>query len=394
MNERENADAMEALRRWPIACRTVVSLESVAGGFSGSSVFCVRHHGEATWALKRWPQQVSPQRVAQVHRLQMTARQQGCYLVPQLAINDQGGTIVASNENIWELATWIDGVPLARDASPVQVARGAFAIAMFHQSLHDCGSMPRLRRSDKPDLPFEFGTDEIISPAVTARWERIQQLTSELRDVSSRPECLWPNAELTRAISEARALLRTRWEAFAAEALRKLEPWLRRPVHSEWILGDVHRDHIFFSGKTLFAGRTRLDSNMPQVDVPLAAEIPFVGADTLREASGLLDFDALRKDSPAADLARWGASFQASKSREPGDRAAYIGSLVAEYSKIRPFSDQDRRLAEQLVAVAPWINLGNWVCWLVLGTRIFQNNADTIASRISELVDSCDGLWD
>ena len=111
--------------------------------------------------------------------------------------------------------------------------------------------------------------------------------------------------------------------ATAAEQLLPLQPAIR----------DIHHDHVLFTGD---------------------------------EVTGIIDFGAMRIDTPLTDIAR------------------LVGSLVADdgearnfaldaYSQIRPLSGSDRRLIDLLDASNVVLGALNWLRWLYIERRQFEN---------------------
>ena len=71
-------------------------------------------------------------------------------------------------------------------------------------------------------------------------------------------------------------MVKRKWDEVSCQIARSLSQYAERNVHTQYVLRDVHREHILFSKG---------------------------------QPAGLIDFDAVRVDTPSTDLARWVASF-------------------------------------------------------------------------------------
>ncbi|MBW8885212.1 MAG: phosphotransferase [Planctomycetia bacterium] len=108
---------------------------------------------------------------------------------------------------------------------------------------------------------------------------------------------------------------------------------------------DVHHDHVLFTGE---------------------------------EVTGLIDFGAMRIDTPLADVAR------------------LVGSLVGDdhearqfacdaYSELRPLSEADRRLIDVLDETGVVLGALNWLIWLYIEHRD-MGPVGPIVKRLNELL--------
>jgi Ser/Thr protein kinase RdoA (MazF antagonist) len=83
--------------------------------------------------------------------------------------------------------------------------------------------------------------------------------------------------------------------------------------------------------------------------------------------SAFIDFDALRIDTPATDLARLLGSVQLelAPSQWQSQRVALWNEVLAAYREICPLSDADEMLTRRLVEISPLLTLANWAIWVV-----------------------------
>src|SRR5438270_374303 len=84
----------------------------VGGGYSGADVWKGLAPDGSAVALKAWPADTTPDRVRTVHGWQAAAAE--LPFVPRLVPAPAGGTFVDFGERLWELSTWLVGVPDAR----------------------------------------------------------------------------------------------------------------------------------------------------------------------------------------------------------------------------------------------------------------------------------------
>ncbi len=336
------------------------SVDQIPAGFSGAAVFrCTDSRGDS-YALKRWPMGTSPDRVREVHYVVSQARQFGCELLPHLVPASATSTIVMNENECWEMSLWIAGETIAFDAAPSLVAEGAAAIASFHRATAS------IKQASFSNVAWPYpSTNRVSSPAIVARLRRLEQLQVEVPQalVTVLPTGL--STQLAGAVEKARGLLRERWLFTAPELCRELNSRLAYTVVTQYVLRDVHREHILFSANGRFASNGIVD-----------------GSGLLRPRA-IIDFDAIRFDCPSVDVARWIGSFRDIS----GAQHRLLDAAVAGYRQDWRFSEDQIVLARTLLRVSPWVNLGNWVVWIVLGTRTFENDELAIAGRISDLVD-------
>ncbi len=328
----------EILAHWKVT-RESVSLESVPSGLSGARVYRCRKSKDQSFALKRWPIATSSERVHFVHRVVSLARLRGCQLIPQLHITDRGSTVFTCQRECWELSDWVSGMPLQRTASDDHISAGVAAIASFHQATF------ALRADSAPT----------VSAAIIARMKRLVELDHELPQAFVQPLPPELAPRLAEVVQLAREILRQHWTTRRLRIQRDLNRWADQTVANQDVLRDVHREHILF------------------VPSELGSQIP----------SAIIDFDAVRADSPAVDLARWVGSFSSIPARSDD----LLTAAAAEYRRHWRLNDMQCDLARTLIDTSCWINLANWVTWTVLRTRTFDDAELAAGNRMSELVD-------
>lgn len=317
----------------------IVSAQAMVPGMSGASVYQCQLATGQRLALKRWPDGTSRSRIEEVHRVMAQARQCGCQLVPSLTVipgSSGSGTLFTVDQAHYELSQWMPGIPADADASLDAIRRGAAVIADFHRSIGSLGVIHQ------------------PPPAVQARLSRLKQLETKLPEALGSIE-RWPvPAEIASAINDAARLLRWNWDQARQRMTRSLGVYTDRPMSTQYVLRDVHRDHVLFDHD----------------GVP----------------TGLIDFDAVRVDTPATDLARWVGSFLDGRS----DAESVWRSALAGFGQQNLFNDWGQSelndFAKALSFSTTWISLANWMVWVVCEERTFRSGGQIISRRISELV--------
>ena len=270
--------------RFPAALRDAIGgpsatvLESVPPGMSGGRVYRCVHPSGARFAVKRWPAGTSPERVAEAHRVMRFAREAGCGIVPAVPAVGVSGPVFHEGDEVWDVVEWMPGQPLAADAAPEAVGSGAAAIAQFHR-----GVRPLVERVEIP-LAVRSRQERLhrlrdLIPVLLSRpapTESSLDAFARRRDGSADPRVEPDRSLLAKTLVEGRELLRDSWDDVSVRIGTVFSPARDLPRRVQTVLRDVHREHLLF------------------VD---------------HSVSGLIDFDAVRVDTPATDLARWVCRF-------------------------------------------------------------------------------------
>ena len=336
-----------------------------------------------TYAVKRWPPATTAARVLDVHRVLLGGRQNGCRFLPAYQPGGDGETVIRDRTGIWEVAEWMPGEPLNAQASATEIEAGASAIAYFQRSV------------------LSFGAKLQPPPAVLARLQRVAELKPKMAAICDFPDFhgwgLGPtesgkmtaeSVRLAEAVRAARSLMAEHWSLVAERIRVDLSRYRQRSLATQFVLRDIHRDHLLFrDGKV----------------------------------TGMIDFDALRVDTPTTDLSRWVMGFLAPEpspapepSLAPEPRGDFPGharlseprpqrltdtdtsrfdrrrhevwaAALAGFRQVSPFSNEEARLARSLLFSSVWISLANWLGWLVLEQRVFKADPGVVANRIGDL---------
>ena len=337
------------------------TLSRVSQGLSGGTVYrCSTNNG--SFALKCWPAETTGQRVDEVHHVQRYAGEQLSRdnrftfkqlgqsfhpLVPKLS--DLGGNQyrLTLADRHFDLSTWMPGaafreptVLAAGDAesaiasvsgleNPLSITSaikaGAAAIARFHQATVDLGS--------------EF----LPAPAVIRRLKRLEELRQEL------PLALANAYRLTGPAKVAAEHLTQHWHRMQRDSEAVLRIWELKPVTLQWVLRDVHREHVLFEND---------------------------------EVSGIVDFDAVRRDTVATDLARWVGSFA-----ESGFSPELLwDAAITGYASVREISPCEQRLSGAIEQASWYIHLANWVTWIADESQNFPGGMVSAQRRVTALL--------
>ena len=286
-----------------------------------------------------------------------------------------GKETVLRSEGTWDLMDWLAGESLSPDATPQFAEAGAAAIASFHRAT------------------ASLGTSTQVAPAVMSRLKRLRELDDVMPEAlrgeaSSRLPGQTATPRLIDALCLAQSILRPNWRSVAARISHLMNQHVERPTSTQLVLRDVHRDHVLFAHPPTKGGPSTRDGistgGRPSVDKrPSFTPHP--------EVSGLVDFDAIRVDSPAADMARWAGSFLVSRQ----DPEPLWQSVLAGFQRQTPSRSQSDgeallELAKDLHFATKWISLANWVAWLVVEHRRFPGGEDTVSARILEWAQMCE----
>jgi Ser/Thr protein kinase RdoA (MazF antagonist) len=347
MMEASNFLAAKAVAQF-LGGQSCESIRRITQGLSGGAVYrCVTRRGD--FALKRWPDQTSSERIAEVHRVQKFVSQ-AMPIVPQLQellsteLNldpkfSGGKTCLELQGARFDLATWMPGKSFGErlhasmpESEVLRAVRlGMSAIAQFH------------RRSE------QWGPIDRVAPAVLRRWDRLNELKTEL------PEALRSESQLRGPAKRATDLLANQWRQFHHFSESQLRPWLTRVVPTIWVLRDVHREHILFEGG---------------------------------QVTGMVDFDAVNQDTRATDLARWVGSFA-----DFGNSTSHLWTAAIEgYTQQHTISPCEQELAGAIEEASWFIHLANWVIWTTKSSREIPGGLEAAERRIECLLrrnDAC-----
>jgi Ser/Thr protein kinase RdoA (MazF antagonist) len=320
----------------------VVSAQSVPPGMSGASVFQCQLASGDQFALKRWPDGSARARIEEVHSV-IKRSGETCSLIP--SVQNLGDPKNGSPQSVfthagahWDSLKWMPGPVAASDASLQQIQDGARAIAQFHASVR-C-----------------LGVGRQPPPAVHSRLKRIRELDPLIPQVLHWAGKLEPQTppEIAGVVLDACHLLQWKWKEVRARIHRNLVQYEDQHVHTQYVLRDVHREHILHCDGQI---------------------------------SGLIDFDSVRVDTPSTDLARWVGSFLIGRPDAGIVWEAAVAGFRRENTLITGSEMEfDPKMAKDLCFATTWISLANWLVWILREKRAFPAGPKAVVSRLRELI--------
>ena len=298
-----------------------------AGGFSGAEFWKISV-GPTEYCLRRWPHgKPNRSQADMIYSTLEYVRQHSdlplAFPIPTV----HGEPMCRAGDANWELSLWMPGKPIAETKiNDDQLRAAARALAEFHNTTSLLSQQQR------------------ASPAIDLRCTMIDRLwAAQLEQLQS-----------TQVVSDVvdigvKKMLLEQFR-YQAHALRQQLELLRSvPVFQIPIFGDVWSDHVFFKND---------------------------------EVSGIVDFGAMKLESPCLDIARLFGSY-ADYSSEALPRG------ISYYGEFRELNDLDRSLIK-LYDRGYLILAGiQWLIWLELEQRVFSDN-ESVRQRLHRLVRRCD----
>ncbi|MBI5756995.1 MAG: phosphotransferase [Planctomycetales bacterium] len=294
------------------------------GGFSGARLwrvevpagsFCLRAVSAAMWEVSR---------LRGLHRLLKHVFNAGVTAVSVPVAAESGATVVELGGHLWQLEPWLPGVSdFDRHPTDDRLTAAMVCLARWHRAAE------RFEATDS-ERPWFAKAAAAPSPAVIERRQRIREWSAaRCDDVERRLANLdWPDF---RALGQRLLQL---FRVHAEPVARDLEIARDIAVPLQPCLRDIWHDHVLFTGN---------------------------------EVTGLIDANACRTESVAADIAR------------------LLGSLVADdrlrwrfaidvYHSVRPLSLSELGLIEILDHSGVLLNGLTWLEWICLDHRPFEDS--------------------
>lgn len=327
------------LDRW-FPDQRIVSIESVGGGLSGASVWQVAVAGllgTEKWALKCWPEGSRAERVAEIHWVLKTARANHCPAIPTaLETGDPPASWINVGGTFWECSAWVEGVsPDLHQNLDQTVEQLAGWIARFASSVE------------------VLGKSRGVPKTLMDRWRRVEGLQKTLPNpiaIGGVGLAHGYDSQQRQALGRAIQVLGWTWPRVVPELSKSLIGWIQESLDLQYVVRDVHFGNTLFSGGKLAA---------------------------------FVDFDAVRMDTPAADLSRLVGSVLLERSGEVDAEAVWDVALAA-FRRVRPLSSTEESLARWLADINPLINLANWVVWLAIDGRGFGDSQTMAFQRLEQ----------
>lgn len=302
-----------------------------AGGFSGSQLWKVAAQA-GEYCLRCWPQEhPSRERLKFIHALQRHLR--GCELtfVPLPQVARSGETYFEHDGRLWELAPWMPGrADYHQHPSPARLAAAMQALARIH-----------IAAAQMPDQS-QIGT----SPGLASRLDQLQQLLSggikRIETAEARHPLAW--VDLAQRVCE-------QFRRVAPRAKWLLEHGLSFNTRLFPCLRDIWHDHVLFADD---------------------------------EVTGVIDYGAVRVESPAGDIARLVGSLV-------GDKSEDWHAALEAYQTVRALDAKQRQLIHVFDFSGVLLSGVNWITWLFVEGREFEDAA-AVTQRFQGIVDRLERL--
>lgn len=289
------------------------TIRRIAPGYSGASVWIV-DTVNGPRAIKRWPVGTTIDRIGDVHRL---VQRTDAMPHPD-RLGDQTWHVDASG--IYDSVAWIDGEPIGVDDGPL-VVEAAKLIAKFHTQVNS-------RDTGDPIAAWMSAT----SPTLVQRGRSIDDALKVL--ASGEMNSLRSHRD--NRVRDAQLWIESNLEPILRSEVYPLQIAASVPRPTGWTLRDVHRQHILFHDRS-----------------PIA----------------IIDPDAIRKDWPLIDLARWIGSFEVAQS-DLSNRITESLALWNTGCRCRPVGDE-AELIERLIRISTWLTFFQWTRWLWIEEKVF-----------------------
>ncbi len=279
-------------------------------GFSGSGIWKVAH-GSRFYCLKQWPPGKPSDRTRHlIGHVIPAVQQQGLPIAAPLETRD-GNRFILLENCWWDLSPWLPGAPGKHSTlTEVQLQQAMEWLARYHNLA--------------ADLLSEFGR----SAAILYRL----QLSRQLLD-----------GQLNRLVERKYAGLAPGLaDLFINQAIQQLprllgviEEYADRELVLVPALSDIWSDHLFFQNE---------------------------------EVSGVIDFGAMKLDSPCLDIARLLGSYT-------GDDGSVLARGIKHYQAARSLNEQDIELIELFDHANVVLSGVQWLIWLGPEQRVFKQMA-------------------
>ncbi len=314
-----------------------------AAGFSGAVVWRIAGAAGAS-CLRRWPAvHPSADQLAWIHQVLEWVGGQCRFLAVPRRTKD-GRSFVRVDGHLWELSPWLPGQANFRQHPSVEKLHNAMrCLAQFHESSRhfpNTVSPPSAIQNVAPPPAAAPQQHQQPSPAFEQRLERLDHCQHGFIDeltVAVQRRSFPRFAALSHSILDlARPLI--------PMVRRELQLWCGRRWTLQPCLRDIWHEHVLFEGS---------------------------------QVTGLIDYGAMRFESPAADVARLLGSTLGS------DRPGWQDAVEA-YREVRPFRDDEFALAWILDRATMVLSGLNWIEWIYIEQRHFSN-PDRVHARLVEI---------
>lgn len=242
-------------------------------------------------------------------------------------LNRAGDTLTSCNQRYWELATWMPGTADFNSTASQE---------RLSNTITHLAAFHRLRTTG-----IRIGPSPSISQRIRQLHqanEIVNRLPTEIIHASG----FWKEV----AFGQLPTLKQT-----LATLKPKLHAFVDQPLQLTPVIRDIHHDHLLFSDESL---------------------------------TGIVDFEATQVDTPCLDLARLIGSLKID-GNPPWSQA------IKYYQQSSPLTSDERQLIPVLHACNLSLGLLNWLKWVGIDNRSFDNEAQ-VQTRVSDLSNQLQGL--
>ena len=317
-------DARAVLQHFGVTVAGPFESLSGNGGFSGALFWRVEGPGD-TWCARCWPSShPTPERLARIHSYLAHAVQHGFPIALPLPLADADGhTFIRRAGRLWEVTRWLRGAANYKTEPTTEKLTAAMSmLGSFHRALRSLsrlGVSPGVGERLRHVRAQQRGGMEAIQAAATRCDDTF------VRDAVRR----WLDAAPLRLRGVEAALISVKDEE------TQLHPCIR----------DIWCDHVLFDHDRVV---------------------------------GVVDFGAMRIESPMGDVARLLNSLAAAHVE-----ADWRTGLTAYFDSVGDSGARDMNLLRAFqVSQAP-LALANWFHWLLVEGRQFEE-MESVRGRIVE----------
>ena len=278
------------------------------GGFSGASVWHVTDRDGNEYCLKKWPLNgPDAEHLRWIHGVIHAVNNSVEIPLSPPVVSNSGLTVVTDEGHCWDLTEWLPGEAPADDISAEQVQAALHALAVFHKSSQSIESSNGSSRSLGVRSRF-------------AHWLGEGGFSQIANQVAGQPS----------------------YEVII-QGYRENAAWIEQVIHPLSnasykripCFRDIWSDHVLFCDETV---------------------------------TGIIDYGAMRLDTPVIDIARLLGSYEAMT-----EGSWEVG--ITAYTAVLQLEDAERLMSEQLARINVVLSAMQWLDWLFVRKREFSDSA-------------------
>ncbi len=318
----------------PIAVRRFAT-----NGFSGTRHWQIKLPDASRFMIRQLPQGAMMERLDQTRQILKHVVCQGCDFVPLPLETSAGNAAICLSDRCWQLEPFFPGVANFRQRpTPARMKNAMQTLARWHRAAATIGGVES--RSSK--LVMQGNT----APGIASRLTRCIAV-GRPGGVIDQIHRLASGGRLRSPIEVASSPFIAAFQKGAAELRNRLERASQLQVPIQYCIRDIHHEHLLFA-----------DASSDEI-------------------SGVVDYDAVRMDSVAADLSRL------LRSMLDGGPASWM-QAISDYEHIRPLADSERELLAAFDESNRLLSGVQWLEWIVLEQRQFD--WERVNHRLQEIL--------